>query len=407
MKKEDIKNLKVNKDNIKKSLGWKKYVLIGGLIACLLLFNSCHDQRLLATNSDAVYDVIDTTDETLVKEGIVQILDVPNEDFKLKVTYKCELVKNAKWTITGDKQIRCEISTIGLPYNYDAYIDNIHTDTTIRSILPTVDGITQDTMDDRLHGEQITGFQISNTNSYGGINSIEGQNDNFISATYMGYLGASNYVDGQSSSSSTASMTYVHLDERRRTESEYLMMGVYANKIDSVIDLAIMKPKKIVVVPYVNEDGTTILKPISSMSEEELSTYLRDNNGKLLAKEVYKDNEKTLVVSIIDENGNTTLKNISSLTDDEVLSLLRDENGNLIGKKVIEYDKDGNVVYEQTSTSVNSVVEVSVWPYVKYKDGFNRTCYAYYSINDDTDKVECKELSNEEYQEHVKKLHQN
>ncbi len=34
MKKEDIKNLKVNKDNIKKSLGWKKYVLIGGLIAC-------------------------------------------------------------------------------------------------------------------------------------------------------------------------------------------------------------------------------------------------------------------------------------------------------------------------------------------------------------------------------------
>ena len=298
---ENIKNLKVNKEKVTNF--FKKgalFVLIGGL---LFLLAGCQEDRLLATNSEAVYDVIDTTDETLLNEGIEQILDVPNEEFKLKVNYKCVLAKNAKWTITGDKQIFSEISTVGLPEGYKVYVDNVHTDTTIRSIYPTVDGITQDTMDDRLHAGQLLGFPISDTNVYGNINSIEGQNDNFISATCSGFVGASAYIDNHTTSSSSTSMTYVHLDERRRTESEYLLCGVYANKIDSVIDLIIEKP-----------DGT------------------------------------------------------------------------------------------KTCTSVNSVVEVSVWPYVTYKDGMNRTCHIYYFIDKNTGKVAHQELNNEEYQQHVKSM---
>ena len=291
---KNVKNLDVNRKSVAKVL--KRgvlYALVGGI---LMLLTGCTENRVLSTNADVIYDVIDTTDETLLNEGIEQILDVPNEDFKLKVVYKCDLAKNAKWTVTGDKQLYCEISTIGLPKGYEVYVDNVHTDTTIRSIYPTVDGITQDTMDDRLHAGQLLGFPISDTNSYGNIISIEGQNDTFISATASGFVGATGYVDTTTSTSSSTSMTYVHLDERRRTEYEYLLCGVYANKIDSVIDLIIKK------------------------------------------------------------------------TDDT-----------------------------KTCTSVNSVVEVSVWPYVTYKDGMNRTRHMYYFIDKNTGKVDHCELSDEEY----------
>ena len=60
------------------------------------------------------------------------------------------------------------------------YIDNIHTDTSICSYYAQIDGVMQDTMDDRIHNSLILGFSISDTNSYRGINQIEGQNDTFV-----------------------------------------------------------------------------------------------------------------------------------------------------------------------------------------------------------------------------------
>jgi hypothetical protein len=68
------------------------------------------------------------------------------------------------------------------------------------------------------------GFPISDSNSYYGINQIEGQNETFIKGFVHGYNG---YGSGS-------------IEEKRFLESDYLDKGVYANKISSVIDLIIV-----------------------------------------------------------------------------------------------------------------------------------------------------------------------
>lgn len=346
MKIEGIKNLKIRKENVKKFFKKaKKYVLVPFIVAMLLLLSGCQETRQLATNYNIEYDVIDTTDETLLRDGINQTIDVPNEDFKIKVNYKCLLNENEKWTITGDKQIQSEIYTEGLPEDYEVYVDNVHIDTTIRSIYATIDGITQDTMDDKLHAGLYPGFPIANDNRYGNICNIEGQNDNFISATSKGFSGYFGGVNSTSIEIQGVETTYVHLDERRRTEEEYLWGGVYANKIDAIIDLIIIKPKT-------------------------------------------KSVQKT------DENG----------------TKLYDEEGKPIMEEIPVLDKDGNKVYMTTCTSVKSIVEVSVWPYVAFRDKNNNEFYKYFFIDKNTGKVVGTALSLQEFKQQtnqkVKKLDQ-
>ena len=333
MKIEGIKNFKIRTKNVKQFFKKNsKYKLMVGILALLLLLSGCQENRQLATNYNIEYDIIDTTDETLLREGINQTLDVPNEDFKLKVNYKCLLNEGEKWTITGDKQIFSEIYTEGLPEDYEVYVDNVHIDTTIRSIYATIDGITQDSMDDRLHAGLILGFPIADDNKYGNICNIEGQNEKFIEATSQGFNGCFTTTNSTEIRIDGVETTYVHLDERRRTEEEYLWGGVYANKIDAVIDLIIVKPKK-----------------------------------ELVQKE--------------DENGNK----------------LYDEDGKPVMVEVQVYDKEGKPVYIRTVTAVKSIVEVSVWPYVAYRDKNNNEFYKYFFIDKHTGKVIGTALSREEY----------
>ena len=192
--------------------------VVGSLSGCI--------ERELATNTNVSYDVIDTMDTEALKNGLQQTIEVPGENFKLIVEYKCELQEGERWIVTSDKKINMEIRTDGVDdTTTKVYIDNIHTDTTICSKFPTVDGITQDSMDDRIHNSLMLGFPIADDVSYVGINEIEGQNQTFISGAYMGF-------NGYSSGSVT---------ERRYNESDYLEKGVYANKITSIIDLIIVK----------------------------------------------------------------------------------------------------------------------------------------------------------------------
>ena len=86
-----------------------------------------------------------------------------------------------------------------------------------------MDGITQDSMDDRIHNSQLIGFPISDTMVYNGVNAIEGSNQTFISGSFYGFYG---YTNGS-------------ISERRYTEEDYMEAGVYANKIQAVYDLLI------------------------------------------------------------------------------------------------------------------------------------------------------------------------
>lgn len=185
------------------------------------MFTGCY--QTVTDDATAVYDTIDTTGENVTIEP--QVLDVPGEDFKLVVEYSLDANASKKWKITDNKKITTTVYTKGLKEGTKVYIDTVHTDTTIVASYEELNGITQDSMDDRIHNSLMYGFPIDDKTPLICINEIEGQNDTFISGYTSGYNG---YTNGS-------------ISERRRTEEEYLEKGVYGNKISSSYGLLIQK----------------------------------------------------------------------------------------------------------------------------------------------------------------------
>lgn len=185
------------------------------------------------------------------------------------------MCQNERWTITDDKDIVMEINTENLSDGTQVYIDNIHTDTKIVSYGPYSNGVLQDTMDDRIHNSLMLGFPINDDFGYNGKNEIEGQNETFIQGTFYAYNG---YGSGS-------------VEEKRRTESDYLEHGVYGNKISSIIDLLIHTQEM--------EEGEYKAVSISSDIVIKCCNYVRiqKDNGDIYYK-----------VYTIDENGEVTDK---------------------------------------------------------------------------------------------------
>lgn len=121
------------------------------------------------------------------------------------------------------------INTVGLPENTKVWIDNIHMDTSIVGTQKKMDGITQDTMDDRIHNSKMIGFPISNEIKLYTTNSIEGQDKDFIQGTFFGLSGYSSTGE---------------FKQERYEESDYLEKGVYANKISSIFGLLVQGPNE-------------------------------------------------------------------------------------------------------------------------------------------------------------------
>ena len=264
-----ILNNEKNK-NLLKKVGC---VLVTG--AMVFTLTGCME-REVSTNANTSYDVIDTTSNEALENGITQVIDVPGENFKLVINYQCELQDDERWTVTSDKQINMEIRTDGLVNGIQVYIDNVHTDTTICSYYPQVDGVTQDTMDDRIHNAQMLGFPISDSNAYVGINQIEGQNETFISGFVHGYNG---YTNGS-------------ISEKRFLESDYLEKAVYANKITSVIDLIVVKGEEMTCVSVPSEVQVSVW-PFIQMQKSDGTIYYKyyylNENGTMTYKELTED----------------------------------------------------------------------------------------------------------------------
>jgi hypothetical protein len=172
------------------------------------------------------YDIVIQGDDDSQFNGLTQTLDVPGQDFKLVTEYSCDNASKREWRITSDKFLYYSVKTSGLSENTEVYIDNVHIDTSIKSKYAAMDGIRQDSMDDRVHSSQLIGFPVSDTTIYYGVNAIEGCNQDFIKGTFYGYNG---YSSGE-------------VEEKRYTEGDYIDLGVYANKIQIVYDLLIKGP---------------------------------------------------------------------------------------------------------------------------------------------------------------------
>lgn len=268
-------NLYCFNDNLEKLKRKGKVVFLAGMIGCSVLLSGCSSSDTVA-NSTVIYDVLDTTNKESLQEGVTQILDVPGQDFKLVVSYYCSLSEEERWTITSTKKIDIEVRTDGLTEGKEVYIDNVHTDTIICSHFPSVEGITQDSMDDRIHNSLMLGFPIADDNFYYGTNQIEGQNDTFIKGSFYGF---NSYSSGT-------------IKEERYEESDYLERGVYANKISSVFDLIIVdKNKNKTSCISVDSDIQVSVWPFIKVNGQDSYKYFK-----------YNEKHNTVETIIIDEN---------------------------------------------------------------------------------------------------------
>lgn len=236
-------------------------IALSGLLTVSL--NACSKELAADTSK---FDVLKTNDEENGKslsKGVTQERKVEGEDFSLVIHY---LSGEDIWRINANKKLYIEIKTKNLPDNLSVYIDNIHVDTSIVSTRAAFDGIKQDTMDDRIHNSLIMGFPIDDNNSYFGINSIEGQNDTFIE----GYNFGNQYYQGGS------------ITEKRYLESDFLEDGVWANRIDTVIDLLICDKKTQTVLRQVSVDSTLLVEvndKVTFLKGKEEITYDYNRDG--------------------------------------------------------------------------------------------------------------------------------
>lgn len=234
-------------------------------VAIITSLSACVPNELVSSDLD--YDILDTNDylaNNSLQNGITQELDVPGEDFKLMIQYMSGV---DSWNVTSDKDLHMNILTKGLnSLDKEVYIDNIHIDTYLVSTQPLFNGIKQDTVDDHIHNSEMIGFPIDDTNSFYGINEIEGQNDEFIKGTFYAYQGTGGG----------------NIVEKRRLESDFLSHGVWANKISGVVGL-IIRDKKTGETRGVDVK-TTLLVAVNNKIEYQKSdgsivTYEYDKQG--------------------------------------------------------------------------------------------------------------------------------
>lgn len=199
-----------------------KFIALALASTMALSMTACeYDEVVYNTNIEDGYDVIDGQGENV--KILLKEIEVPGENFKLVIEYYFDEDSSRKWTITDNKKLYTKVYPKGLPEGMKVWIDNVHTDVSIVASKETMNGILQDSMDDRIHNSLMYGFPISDSVNFYGVNIIDGQNDTFIKGSYHGFNG---YSLGA-------------VEEKRYTEKKYLESGVYANKIISSYGLLI------------------------------------------------------------------------------------------------------------------------------------------------------------------------
>lgn len=252
----------------------KKMCMVGTSFTLLATtLTGCGETELATNRVDSDSIVHFNQLENFFTGGIQEIVQVPGEDWSLVIEYSAQLEDSEYWTITDNKELHMKIYTQGLPEGYKVYINDIHSDTTIVAKQNRMNGITQDTMDDGVHGTNLLGYPISDTTCCYIINEIEGQNDDFISGSVMGF---------QSYTSGT-------VQQQRFQESDYLEKGVIANQVSSIFGLLVKGP------------NDTDFRGIDVDDEINISVYPKvsflDDNGNVYEVE-YQTDENGNVVEI-------------------------------------------------------------------------------------------------------------
>lgn len=264
-----------------------KRICIAGTFSLVAASLTGCGETELATNrvdSDSVVDF--NVEDNFLEGGIKKVVQVPGEDWNLVIEYSGELEDAEFWTITSNKKLYTKIYTENLPSGYEVYLNDIHIDTSIVGMQKQMDGIKQDTMDGGVHNSTLPGFWIGNDACYYGTNQIDGQNDDFIQGSIVGF---ESYTNGS-------------IAEKRFLESDYLEKGVYANKVSSVYTLLVKGP---------NDQG---YRGIAVDDDIYIQIYNKvpftDNTGQEYFKEyvVEENGDVTVITYTPDEKVKTKIK---------------------------------------------------------------------------------------------------
>ncbi len=151
------------------------------------------------------------------------------EDFEFITTYTTGDYDLNRWRITDSKVINMTASVKNAPKGTIILIEHVHIDLSLKSTLPQLDGLTQDSMDDSFHGYSQDGFLVSDKYQYQNQFAIEGFSKDLIEGW--------GFVCGDYGASGFSSY--------RLTEKNLVENGnVYANKMQVVYDILIKYPSE-------------------------------------------------------------------------------------------------------------------------------------------------------------------
>lgn len=192
----------------------KKLSIVLLLIVVLLSIVGCEKELPMST--------LPALNNDLANGKLEIVKDVPGESFKLVTSYETSYdVKT--WRITDSKFLTMR-AKLDSPFDGVVLVEHMHADVALKARLQELDGWTQDSMDDSVHGGMQPGFLISDKVQYENQFAIEGFTETLISG--WGF-----YCNGIGLSA---------VNEHRLTEEHLIDQGrVYGNKVQIVYDLLI------------------------------------------------------------------------------------------------------------------------------------------------------------------------
>lgn len=129
------------------------------------------------------------------------------------------------WKITDNKDLLLFLEVVNQPSDVIVYVEHMHADVTIHAYEEQLDGLLQDTMDDKLHAGDQPGFWVDPVHRYEEIFAVEGYSKWLIEGWMWFYSG---WGSGKT-------------DERRLTEENIIKAGAVGSQITVVYDILIEK----------------------------------------------------------------------------------------------------------------------------------------------------------------------
>ena len=166
---------------------------------------------------------ISVLDNGLAGNKLVIKSQIPGEAFFLVREYSTSYDAQ-NWRITDSKTLLMSLRTEGAK-GFTVFVEHVHADVALKSTSESLDGWSQDSMDDSVHGNQ-PGFWVTDTHPWEEVFAIEGFSQTLING-WSFYFGA--YGSGS-------------ITQQRLTETNLVKYGgVYGNKVQIVYDL-LLKP---------------------------------------------------------------------------------------------------------------------------------------------------------------------